>query len=134
MRGSAVQLGGGLQAEVARDPVGRFDGRDSSLLRRRAIYRPRFSGEWNRRRVLRWTRWLMRFCDLRSRCSTNTASSTPIAAALDSSGELQMVAADPGDEHPDSSELIPLLYERLRHQASRGEIRAADDGRDQGRD
>jgi hypothetical protein len=50
----------------------------------------------------------------------------PYAAALDSSGELQMVAAaDPGDEHPDSSELIELLYQGLMRQASAGEIRAA---------
>lgn len=48
----------------------------------------------------------------------------PYAAALDSSGELQMVAADPGEERPDSSELIELLYEGLTRQASAGEIRA----------
>lgn len=49
----------------------------------------------------------------------------PYAAALDSSGELQMVAADPGEEQPDSSELIELLYEGLMRQASAGEIRGA---------
>jgi hypothetical protein len=36
-----------------------------------------------------------------------------------------MVAADPGEDHPDSSELIELLYEGLMRQASAGEIRAA---------
>jgi hypothetical protein len=49
----------------------------------------------------------------------------PYAAALDSSGEVQMVAADVGEEHPDSSELIELLYEGLTRQASAGQIRAA---------
>ena len=49
----------------------------------------------------------------------------PYAAALDSSGELQMVAADAGEERPDSSELIELLYAGLTRQASAGEIRGA---------
>ena len=49
----------------------------------------------------------------------------PYAAALDSSGDLQMVAADAGEEHPDPSELIELLYEGLTRQASAGQIRAA---------
>jgi hypothetical protein len=49
----------------------------------------------------------------------------PFAAALDSSGELQMVAGNTGEEHPDSSELIDLLIEGLSQQASSGEIRAA---------
>lgn len=49
----------------------------------------------------------------------------PFAAALDSSGEIQMVAGHTGEERPDSSELIELLYEGLSQQASSGEIRAA---------
>jgi hypothetical protein len=49
----------------------------------------------------------------------------PYAATLDSSGNLQMVATHTGEEHPDSSQLIELLYEGLVQQASTGEIRAA---------
>ena len=49
----------------------------------------------------------------------------PYAAALDQSGEVQMVAAETGEEHPDSSEMIDLLYEGLARQASAGEIRVA---------
>ena len=49
----------------------------------------------------------------------------PYAAALDSSGEFRVVAAGVEEEHPDSSELIDLLYEGLARQASEGEIRAA---------
>jgi hypothetical protein len=49
----------------------------------------------------------------------------PYAAALDTSGEIQMVAGYAGEEHPDSSDLIELLYEGLTQQSSAGEIRAA---------
>jgi hypothetical protein len=48
----------------------------------------------------------------------------PFAAALDSAGELQLVAADSGEEQLDSSEVIELLYEGLTRQAVAGEIRA----------
>jgi hypothetical protein len=49
----------------------------------------------------------------------------PYAAALDTAGEIHMVAGYAGEEHPDSSELIELLYEGLVQQSTAGEIRAA---------
>jgi hypothetical protein len=49
----------------------------------------------------------------------------PYAAALDLSGEIRLVAGYSGEDHPDSSELIELLYEGLAQQSSAGEIRAA---------
>jgi hypothetical protein len=49
----------------------------------------------------------------------------PFAASIDSAGALQFVAADVGDEHPRSSELLEVLYDGLRRQAESGEIRAS---------
>jgi hypothetical protein len=49
----------------------------------------------------------------------------PFAAAVSSRGEIEMVASDLGEEHPDSSVLIESLYEGLAGQAAADEIRAA---------
>ncbi len=48
----------------------------------------------------------------------------PFAAAISSAGELEMVATVSGQEHPDSSEVIELLYEGLALRAAASEIRA----------
>src|SRR3954453_15811455 len=49
----------------------------------------------------------------------------PFAASIDSSGALAIVAADLGDDHPASTDVIDSLYEGLAHSAAGGEIRAA---------
>jgi hypothetical protein len=49
----------------------------------------------------------------------------PHAASIDSSGEMQVAHAWTGEEYPPSDELIRILYDSFRGQASKGEIRAA---------
>jgi hypothetical protein len=49
----------------------------------------------------------------------------PFAAALGADGEPQVVGVDLGDEQPQSTELLDVLFERLAAQAEAGEIRAA---------
>jgi hypothetical protein len=49
----------------------------------------------------------------------------PFAASVDSSGSPGMVAADLGEEHPESMDVIDVLYEGLSRSAADGEIRAA---------
>ena len=54
----------------------------------------------------------------------------PIAACVQSAGEMVAVAGETEEEHPLSSEIIDLLYEALCEQAGAGEIGAAAVGAD----
>jgi hypothetical protein len=49
----------------------------------------------------------------------------PFGASIDSKGEVSAQAADPGEENPDSQEVIAMLVAGMREEAKRGEIRAA---------
>jgi hypothetical protein len=49
----------------------------------------------------------------------------PFGASIDAKGEVSAQAADPGEENPDSQEVIAMLVAGMREEAKRGEIRAA---------
>jgi hypothetical protein len=49
----------------------------------------------------------------------------PFGAAIDANGQVVAQAAEPGEENPDSQEVIKMLVAGMRDQAKRGEIRAA---------
>ena len=49
----------------------------------------------------------------------------PFGASIDAKGEITAQAAEPGEENPDSQEVIGMLIAGMRAEAQRGEIRAA---------
>jgi hypothetical protein len=49
----------------------------------------------------------------------------PFGASMNPDGEVAANAADTGDEHPDSQELIVMMMEAFRREAAAGGIRAA---------
>lgn len=49
----------------------------------------------------------------------------PFGGTMSSGGEISLTAADPGDERPASQDVIDLLVDGLRAQATAGQIRAA---------
>jgi hypothetical protein len=49
----------------------------------------------------------------------------PFGASMDSGGQINSVAADDGDEHPESQKLIEMMTRGFRDKATAGTIRAA---------
>lgn len=49
----------------------------------------------------------------------------PVGAVIDSDRQLQLVAADVGEERPDSSAVIDGLYDGFRNQAAAAQIRGS---------
>lgn len=49
----------------------------------------------------------------------------PFAATVTSEGTVEIVGADPGQEHPESQQVIDLLYAGLEGRVQQGGIRAA---------